>query len=87
VRKFSLGLCTLALYLLTACTCALAQPLNANTTYKWSYANPDGTTTTGEFTTNEYGQAMFEAPSNVECGRVTFEEVKVPKIAMVESAV
>lgn len=85
MRKISIGLCVLALALITACTCATAV-LSATTTYKWSYNNTAGTVTSGEFTTNEYGQAMFDVPSDVDCNRVNIEEKKTPEIAPEESA-
>lgn len=85
MRKISIALCAFALYMVTACTCATGQ-LNSNATYKWTYTASDGTTSSGEFTTNEYGQAMFEVPPNVECGSVSIEEKRSPQIAPVESA-
>jgi len=45
----------------------------SNTTYTWSYAN-NGTHSSGEFTTNEYGQASFEVPEDTDCSKV---DVKV----------
>ena len=87
MKKTYLGLCALALCLMMACGTCSSVTLNPNTTYKWTYANPDGTTTSGEFSTNEYGQAMYEVPSNVDCGGVRIEEKKATTIAMEESAV
>jgi hypothetical protein len=87
VRELPIGLWALDLCLMTACGTCASVTLNPNTTYKWTHANPDGTTTSGEFTTNEYGQAMYDVPSNVDCGGVRIEEKKTPEIAVEGSAI
>lgn len=58
-----------------------------NTTYTWSYTDSDGQAHSGEFMTNEYGQASFDTPTSVDCSKVTIGEKKTPEIAMEESAV
>lgn len=75
MKKILLMLCALSLCLLTACFdfCG-ATHLEATTVYEFHYTNPDGTTTSDEFTTNEYGQASFPVPDNVECSRVTINK-------------
>lgn len=75
MKKILLTLCALSLCLLTACFdfCGFRYG-EANTTYKWTYTNPDGTTQSDEFTTNEYGQASFPVPENVDCNKVTINK-------------
>lgn len=67
-------LCALVACLLTACDdfCGFSHG-EANTTYTWSYSK-DGKTSSGEFKTNEYGQASFDVPDGTDCNAV---EVKV----------
>jgi hypothetical protein len=88
VKKISIGLCALALCLLTACLdfCGFKEG-KARTTYTWSYTDSDGQTHSGEFTTNEYGQGSFDTPTSVDCSKVSIGEKKTPEIAMEESAV
>ena len=67
--------CALALCLLTGCFdfCGFTHG-EANTSYEWSYTNPDGTTTTGGFDTNEYGQSSFDVPEGTDCSKVTINK-------------
>lgn len=83
MKKILIGLCALAICLFTACPCAYTHG-EANPTYTFSYANSDGTTTSGEFTTNEYGQANFDVPDNIDCNKVTVTKKEEQKVAMVE---
>jgi hypothetical protein len=87
MKKIPIGLCVLALCLLTACLdfCGVSH-LKGNTKYTYSYTNPDGTTHSDEFMTNEYGQATVDVPPGTDCGAVKIEE-KHSEIAMEESAV
>jgi hypothetical protein len=82
-----MGLCALALCLLTACLdfCGFKEG-KAHTTYTWTYTDSNGTTHSDEFTTDAYGMGSFETPTSVDCGSVKIEE-KHSEIAMVESAV
>jgi hypothetical protein len=59
MKMTNVVLCVLVACLLTACDefCGFTHG-DPDTTYKWSYTN-NGTTSSGEFTTNEYGQANF----------------------------
>jgi hypothetical protein len=82
MRRILVGLCALAVCLLTACPCGYSHG-DANSTYTWSYKNTDGTTSSGEFTTNEYGQAAFDVPDNVDCNEVTVTK-KDSNIGMLE---
>ena len=65
-KKILVVLCALAVCLLTACDdfCGFSHG-DANTTYKWSYSN-NGTTSSGEFDTNEYAQASFDVPEGTD---------------------
>jgi hypothetical protein len=47
---------------------------DAYTTYKWSYDNPDGTTTTCEFNRNDYGQGSFNVDVGIDCSKVTINK-------------
>jgi hypothetical protein len=73
MKKINLVLCVLIACLLTACedTCGFpdGQP---NTTYEWSYTK-DGTTSSGTFTTNQYGQGSFNVPEGTDCSKVDFK--------------
>jgi len=64
--------CALTLCLFTACFdfCGFTHG-EANATYTFSYTNPDGTTTSGEFTTIDYGQGSFDVPENIDCNKVS----------------
>lgn len=75
MKKILVMPCVLALCLLTACFdfCGFNHG-KANTTYTFSYSNPNGTTTSGEFRTNEYGQATFDTNEGIDCGKVTITE-------------
>jgi hypothetical protein len=48
--------------------------LDANSTYTFSYTNPDGTTTTGRFDTNQYGQGSFDVNEGIDCSKVTINK-------------
>jgi hypothetical protein len=48
-----------------------------NTTYEWSYTN-NGQTSAGEFTTNEYGQASFDVPEDVDCNKLEITKDEPP---------
>jgi hypothetical protein len=63
-------LCAFVAFLITACDFCGFSHGNPSTTYKWSYDN-NGTTSSGEFTTDEYGQASFDVPEGTDCNRVT----------------
>jgi hypothetical protein len=78
MKKIIVVLCALGVCLLTACVdvCGFNQG-DANTTYTWSYSN-NGTTGSGEFTTNEYGQASIEVPEGTDCGKVTIKQKEPP---------
>jgi hypothetical protein len=79
VKKILLGLCVLAVCLLTGCFdfCGFTHG-EANTTYTFSYTNPDGTTTTGEFNTNPYGQGSFDVKEDTDCSKVTVTKKEQP---------
>lgn len=79
MKKILVVLCVLAFCLLTACLdfCGFSNG-DANTTYTFSYTNPDGTTTSGEFETNEYGQGSFDVPENINCSQVTVTKKEQP---------
>jgi hypothetical protein len=63
-------LCVLVAWLLTACDGFCGFPDgDPKTTYEWSYTN-NGTTSSGSFTTNEYGQASFDVPDGTDCSKV-----------------
>lgn len=49
-----------------------------HTRYKWSYTNNNGTTSSGEFDTNEYGQATFDVPEDTDCNRVEVKKMESP---------
>lgn len=74
MKKASVMLCAFVACLLTSCTdtCGFGDG-KANTTYTWSYSK-NGTTSSGEFTTNEYGQGSFEVPEDTDCNKVTLKE-------------
>lgn len=78
MKKILVMPCVLALCLLTACLdfCGYREG-DANTKYVWSYTNPDGTTTSGEFETNQYGQATFDTNEGVDCNKVTITKKNV----------
>lgn len=84
MKKMHIVACVITLFLLTAC-CGATQ-LKSNAKYKWTYTFSNGETRTGEFETNEFGQASFDPGENVDCGAITLEE-KHSEIAMEESAV
>ena len=44
-----------------------------NTTYRWTYTN-NGTTSSGEFTTDQYGEAGFDVPAGTDCSKVEVKE-------------
>lgn len=76
MKKTLLTLCALSLCLLTACFddfCGFTHG-EANTTYVWTYTNPDGTTSSGTFTTNPYGQGSFDVPTGTDCNRVNINK-------------
>jgi hypothetical protein len=73
MKKIVVMLCALIVCLLSACADCGFSHGNPSTTYKWSYDN-NGTTSSGEFTTNEYGQATFEVPDGTDCNKVTVKE-------------
>lgn len=75
MKKILLVLCVLSLCLLTACLdfCGFSHG-EANTTYTWTYTNPDGTTQSDNFKTNEYGQGSFSVPENIDCNKVTINK-------------
>jgi hypothetical protein len=51
----------------------------------FSYKNSDDTTTSGEFTTNEYGQASFDVPDDIDCNKLTSTKKKEDSnVAMLE---
>jgi hypothetical protein len=83
-KKILIGLCALAVCLLTACLdfCGFDHG-DANSTYTWSYTNTDGTKSSGEFTTNQYGQGSFDVPDNVDCNQVTVTK-KESDVSMLE---
>lgn len=78
MKKINVVLCVLVTCLLTACEeyCGFTRG-DPNTTYKWSYSN-NGTTSSGEFTTNEYGQASFEVPDDTDCNKVELKKKDAP---------
>jgi hypothetical protein len=68
MKKMLVMLCALVACLFAACVNVCGFPDgDANTTYSWSYSN-NGTTGSGEFTTNEYGQGSFDVPDGTDCG-------------------
>jgi hypothetical protein len=73
MKKIKVMLCALIVCLLNACldTCGFTQG-EPKTTYDWSYTK-DGTTSSGTFTTNEYGQGSFDVPEGTDCNKVTFK--------------
>jgi hypothetical protein len=75
MKKIKVILCALALCLYASCidTCGFSGG-EPNTTYTWSYTN-NGVTSAGEFTTNDYGQASFDVPEDVECNRVELKKL------------
>lgn len=85
MKKINVVLCVLIACLFTACDeyCGFTQG-DSNTTYTWTYTN-NGTTSSGEFTTNEYGQASFEVPDDTDCNKVGVKKKDSP--AMEESRV
>ena len=70
-------LCALVICL-TACddVCGFKEG-DPNTTYTWTYIN-NGTTSSGEFTTNEYGQAAFDVPDGTECNKLEIKKKDPP---------
>jgi hypothetical protein len=70
MKKINLIVCALVVCLLSACidTCGFTHG-EPNTSYTWSYTN-NGTTSSGSFTTNEYGQGTFDVPEGTDCGKV-----------------
>ena len=82
MKKINVILCAFLACLLTACKdCGFTEG-EPYTTYEWSYTK-DGTTSSGKFTTNEYGQGSFEAPEGTDCSKVTLKE----KIVVVDEGV
>lgn len=77
MKKIKVMLCALVLCLLNACVDACGLNGDANTTYTWSYSN-NGTTGSGEFTTNEYGQASFDVPDGTDCSKVNVQKKEPP---------
>lgn len=75
MKKILFTLCALFLCLFTACFdfCGFTHG-EANTVYDWNYTNPDGTTSSGSFKTNPYGQGSFDVPENVDCNKVTINK-------------
>jgi len=68
--KKTVMLCASVAFLITACDfCGFTQG-DPNTTYTWSYTAANGTKSSGEFTTNEGGQASFDVPEGTDCQRV-----------------
>jgi hypothetical protein len=74
MKKIAAVPCALIICLLTACVdvCGFSRG-DANTTYNWPYSN-NGTTASGEFTTNDYGQATIDVPEGTDCGKVAFSK-------------
>jgi hypothetical protein len=70
MKKINLIVCALAVCLLSACldVCGFTQG-DPNTSYTWSYSN-NGTTSSGSFTTNQYGQASFDVPEGTDCNKL-----------------
>ena len=63
---------------LTACTDACGfRNGDPNTTYTWSYTT-NGPTSSGEFTSNEYGQAAFDVPEDTDCNKVEVKKKDPP---------
>ena len=77
----------LALCLLTGCLdfCGFSHG-DANAKYLFSYTNPDGTTASGEFTTNQYGQDSFDAGTDTDCSQVTVTKDESSDEAMLEES-
>jgi hypothetical protein len=73
MKKINLIVCALVVCLLSACldTCGFIHG-EALTSYSWSYTK-DGTTSSGTFTTNEYGQGSFDVPEGTDCSKVDFK--------------
>jgi hypothetical protein len=67
-------LCALVACLLTACDdfCIITKGA-PKTTYTWSYTN-NGTTSSGEFTTDQYGDSSFDVPDGTDCNKVDLKE-------------
>ena len=78
MKKIKVMLCALVLCLHTACvdTCGFGDG-EATTTYTWSYSN-NGTTGSGEFTTDQYGQASIEVPEDTDCSKVVVHKKEPP---------
>jgi hypothetical protein len=73
MKKISVMLCAFVACLFTACdTCGYDQG-KPKTIYTWTYTN-NGTTSSGEFETDEYGQAGFDVPSGTDCSKVDVKE-------------
>ena len=74
MKKINVVMCALAVCLLTACDdfCILTKGA-PNTTYTWSYTN-NGTTSSGEFTTDDYGGSSFGVPEDTDCSKVDVKE-------------
>ncbi|PYS80929.1 MAG: hypothetical protein DMF67_18700 [Acidobacteria bacterium] len=87
MKKVPVTLCALALCLLTGCLdfCGFSHG-DANSKYKYSYTNPNGTTTSGDFTTNEYGQGSFEVGTDTDCSKVTITKDESSDEAMLEES-
>jgi hypothetical protein len=77
MKRIKVLVCAFAAGLLVACNDCGFSHGDANTTYTWSYNN-NGTTSSGEFTTNEYGQATFEVPDNTDCNKVEVKKKDPP---------
>ena len=78
MKKIQVMLCALLVCLLTACDeFRGVSHLEPKTRYEWSYTK-DGTTSTGTFTTNEYGQASFPAPDDTDCTGVELKKMDSP---------
>ena len=78
MKKIKVALCVLSACLLIACDefCGFSHG-EPHTTYTWSYDN-NGTTASGEFTTNEYWQASFDVPDDTDCNEVEVKKKDSP---------
>ena len=88
MKKTAIGLCALALCFLTACLdfCGVTR-LEGKKVYEWSYTYSDGAPTSGTFETDQYGQATFDVPSDVDCGKVSIKLKEDQKDEMLDGPV
>ena len=72
-------LCALVACLLTACddSCLFIRG-DPNTTYTWSYTN-NGTTSSGELTTDQYEGTSFDVPDGTDCNKVVVKKKDPPE--------